>query len=170
MNEITVNQAYLFMIFILNGILIGLIFDIFRILRRSFDTPNIITYIEDTIFWTISALTVLYSLFVFNNGQIRGYIFIGLFLGIAMYMLFLSKTVVKISVKIIVFIKNIVYKIIKLITYPLLFILKIVKSLLIRPTKFVYNSYNSMKNGIKTSINSKIKSKNSKNLQNKEGI
>jgi len=38
---------------------------------------------------------------VFNNGEIRGYIFIGLFLGIALYMLFLSKTVVKVSVKII---------------------------------------------------------------------
>lgn len=164
MNEVTVNQAYLFMVFVLNGILIGLIFDIFRILRRSFDTPNIITYIEDAIFWTISALTVLYSLFVFNNGQIRGYIFIGLFLGISMYMLFLSKTVISISVKIIVFVKNVVYKIIKFVTYPLFFILKIVKKLLIRPTKFVYNSYISMKNNIKTSINSKIKSKNSKNL------
>lgn len=47
MNLTTENQAYLFMIFVLNGILIGIIFDIFRILRRSFNTPNWVTYLED---------------------------------------------------------------------------------------------------------------------------
>ena len=41
------NQANLFLIFTINGILIGLLFDIFRILRKSFKTPDIITYIED---------------------------------------------------------------------------------------------------------------------------
>ena len=76
MNNVAINQAYLFMIFILNGILIGIVFDIFRILRRSFKTPNIVTYIEDTLFWIVSALTILYSLFTFNNGEIRGYIFL----------------------------------------------------------------------------------------------
>lgn len=76
MNNVAISQAYLFIIFILNGILIGILFDIFRILRRSFKTPNIVTYIEDVLFWTISAILVLYSLFVFNNGEIRGYIFV----------------------------------------------------------------------------------------------
>ena len=31
-----VNQAYLFLIFTLNGIFIGLVFDFFRILRQGF--------------------------------------------------------------------------------------------------------------------------------------
>ena len=41
------NQAYLFLIFTINGILIGFLFDIFRILRKSFKTNDLITYIED---------------------------------------------------------------------------------------------------------------------------
>ena len=44
------NQAYLFLIFIINGIVIGLLFDIFRILRKSFKTSDIITYVQDILF------------------------------------------------------------------------------------------------------------------------
>ncbi len=132
MNTETINQAYLFMIFILNGVLIGIIFDTFRILRRSFKTPNFITYIEDTLFWILSALIVMYSLFVFNNGQFRGYIFIGLFLGIAIYMLFFSKFIIKISVKIISVIKKVISIIFKILSYPIGLLYKTLKILFIR--------------------------------------
>ena len=63
-----INQAYLFLIFALNGFVIGLLFDFFRILRKSFKTADIITYIEDILFWILSGLTVLYSIF---DGQGR---------------------------------------------------------------------------------------------------
>ena len=131
MNEIVTNQAYLFLIFILNGILIGILFDVFRILRRSFKTPNFVTYIEDIIFWLASTLSIIYSLFVFNNGEIRGYIFIGLIFGIVTYMLFFSKIIMKISIKIILFLKQVfkfLYKIlsytVKIILNPLKFLMK----------------------------------------------
>ena len=39
------NQAYLFLIFMVNGIIIGILFDFFRILRKSFKTADLITYI-----------------------------------------------------------------------------------------------------------------------------
>ena len=84
------NQLFCLGIFIITGILIGFLFDIFRILRKSFKTPNIVTYIEDVIFWVVSALIVMYSLFVFNNGEFRAYIFIGILLGAVIYMLFFS--------------------------------------------------------------------------------
>ena len=170
MNQITINQAYLFMIFILNGIFIGIIFDIFRILRKSFDTPNFVTYIEDSIFWTVSALTVLYTLFIFNNGELRAYIFIGLFLGVALYMLFLSKTIVNVSVKIMLFLKKVIYNILKFIMYPIKIIWKIIKNIFIIPCKYMSNHWNNMKNTIKKCHNFKIKSKNRKKLENKEGF
>lgn len=170
MNEVTVNQAYLFVIFILNGILIGLIFDIFRILRKSFTTPNFVTYIEDAIFWTISAISVLYTLFVFNNGEIRGYIFIGLLFGIVIYMLFFSRIIIKISVKVILFFKNIIYTVLKLVSYPFLVILKFMNKILIKPTKFVKNRIYNVKNSLKNCQKLKIKSKNKETLENKEGF
>ena len=133
MNVDTINQAYLFLIFILNGILIGITFDIFRILRKSFNTPNFITYIEDTLFWIVSAIIVMYSLFVFNNGQFRAYIFVGILLGIAIYMLFFSKIIIKISVKVIAVIKSIIMFVFKIISYPLNIVYKLIKIMLIRP-------------------------------------
>ena len=65
------NQAYLFLIFVINGLLIGLLFDFFRILRLSFKTRDFVTYIEDIIFWIITGIIVLYSIFIFNNGEIN---------------------------------------------------------------------------------------------------
>lgn len=170
MNEVTVNQAYLFVIFILNGILIGLIFDIFRILRKSFATPNFVTYIEDAIFWTISAISVLYTLFVFNNGEIRGYIFIGLFLGIVIYMLFFSRIIIKVSVKVILFFKNIIYTILKVISYPFWSLFKFINKILIKPTKYVKSSFVNTKNKLKSCQKLKIKSKQKEKLENKEGF
>lgn len=70
------NQAYLFVIFILNGFLIGILFDIFRILRKSFKTKDWLTYIQDILFWIITGFIVLFSIFRFNNGELRGFIFI----------------------------------------------------------------------------------------------
>ena len=59
------NQALVFSIFIINGLIIGFIFDIFRILRLSFKTKDIVTYIEDILFWIITGVVILYSIFIF---------------------------------------------------------------------------------------------------------
>ena len=69
------NQAYLFCIFIINGIIIGILFDFFRILRKTFKTSDLITYIEDSLFWILTGIIILYSIFVFNSGEIRFFIF-----------------------------------------------------------------------------------------------
>ena len=57
------NQAYLFALFIVNGILIGILFDIFRILRKTFKTSDFITYIEDIIYWIITGFLTLFFIF-----------------------------------------------------------------------------------------------------------
>ena len=48
------DQAYLFLIFIANGIIIGILFDFFRILRKTFKTSDMITYVEDLLFWILT--------------------------------------------------------------------------------------------------------------------
>ena len=103
------NQAFVFLIFILNGFLIGILFDIFRILRKSFKTPDILTYLQDIAFWLLVGLMLLYSIFKFNNGELRLYIFIGVLLGNFLYMLLFSKLFINISVTIIEIIKKTIY-------------------------------------------------------------
>lgn len=170
-NAETVNQAYLFLIFILNGFLIGVIFDIFRILRKSFNTPNFITYIEDILFWIISACIVMYSLFIFNNGQFRAYIFIGIFLGVITYMLFFSKLFIMISVKIISFIKKIISTIFKIMSYPINILYRFTNNILIKPIYNCSTKFNKLFAKFKKDFYNNVeKDKKRKMLKNKEGF
>lgn len=100
------GQAFLFLIFTLNGLIIGLFFDFFRILRKCFKTPNLVTYIEDIIFWILTGFLVLYSIFIFNNGEIRLYMFLGIGIGILMYILIFSNSIIRVNTFIINVFKN----------------------------------------------------------------
>lgn len=125
------NQAYLFLIFVINGVIIGILFDFFRILRKSFKTPDFVTYIEDVIFWILTGLLTLYSIFVFNNGEIRFFMFLGIFIGVALYMLLCSTYIIKFSVFIINKTKKIILKIFNIIAYPIKLIYRILKKVFI---------------------------------------
>ena len=94
------NQAYLFIVFSLTGVVIGILFDFFRILRRSFKTSNIITYVEDVLFWILTGVLILYNIWYFNNGEIRIYMFLGIIMGLLIYMLTLSNIIVSLFSKI----------------------------------------------------------------------
>ncbi len=50
------EQLYSFAIFILVGFLIGLLFDIFRISRKTFKTSDLVTSIEDVLFWILTRI------------------------------------------------------------------------------------------------------------------
>lgn len=121
-----INQAYLFFIFIINGIVIGLLFDFFRISRKVFKTNDVMTYIEDVLFWILTGAIVLYSIFIFNNGEIRLFMFLGIVLGAFLYMILISSYVIKINVKIINFLM-----------IPFKFIYKVLHKLLLKPVNFL---------------------------------
>ena len=56
------NQAYLFLVFTLTGFIIGALFDVFRILRKSFKTSDFITYLEDILFWALTGFLIIYNI------------------------------------------------------------------------------------------------------------
>lgn len=120
------KELYTFLMFILTGLAIGILFDIFRILRRSFKTKDFITYIEDILFWVFTGIILLYSIFTFNNGELRGFVFIGVLLGIILYILTLSKYLIKICVYTVNIIK-------KIIIFPIKLLVNLVKKIFIIP-------------------------------------
>lgn len=121
------EQLYSFAIFILVGFLIGLLFDMFRISRRTFKTSDIITALEDVLFWILTGLLIIFSIFKFNNGNLRVYIVVGIFIGITLYMLVFSKIVINSLVKIVTIIKQIISHIIKILLYPINLVIKSIK-------------------------------------------
>ena len=89
------NQAYLFVIFTFVGMIIGILFDFFIILRKTFKTKDIITYIEDIIFWIMTGIIIIHSMYKLCDGELRFFMIIGIVLGTAIYMLTISRYVNK---------------------------------------------------------------------------
>lgn len=141
------NQAYLFLVFALTGVTIGILFDFFRILRRTIKTSNIITYVEDVLFWILTGLLILYNIWYFNNGEIRIYMFLGIILGVLIYMSILSNILIKIFSKILQIIIKVVelpFKTIisifrKIITLTITIFAKITKKITIKKRNFENN-------------------------------
>lgn len=140
------NQIYLFAIYMLCGIVIGIGFDIFRVLRKSFRTSDMVTYIEDILFGILTGIFLIIMLFIFNNGQLRFFIFIAIFLGLLLYLLTISKYFIKINVIILTFIKKLVHmilypiqKLYKIMTKPFYFLIINLKKLHIRKSKKLSN-------------------------------
>lgn len=162
------NQAYIFIIFVIVGIIVGIIFDFFRILRKSFKTKDFVTYIEDIVFCILTGLILLYSIFKFNSGEIRIYMFIGVLIGCALYMLTISKYFIKINVFILTAIINILKRIISILYIPLKYLKKIFKKIFFKPISFII--INIRKIVSNTFTKSKNIFKNSKKFKNKEGL
>ena len=77
---------------------------------------------------------------MFNNGEIRLFMFLGILLGSLTYMIFISSYIIKINVKIITFVKSILKKLLKLIFMPVLIVYKFVKKTLFKPINiFIIN-------------------------------
>src|SRR5574344_1899089 len=94
------SQWWLFIIYVASGMLISLLFDIFRVIRKTINTSNIFTYIEDTIFWIIVGILLILEILKLNYGELRLYIFVGLIIGSIIYLTTMSKLFIKVNVKI----------------------------------------------------------------------
>lgn len=127
------DQLLQFVYFMLIGMLLSTIFDIFRILRKSFQTSDFITNIEDSIFGFLAGIILLASIFWINNGQLRFYILIGIAFGIFIYLAFISKYFIKLNIFMIETLK----KIFKFITKPIFYIIKWIKKIIFKPFSII---------------------------------
>ena len=121
------SQIGIFLIYLIAGVLICLLYDIFRAVRKTVKTPDLVTYIEDTIFWILVAIFLIYLIFVLNSGEIRFFMFIAICLGGIVYYFTLSKYFMNISVHILTFVKIIVKKLLSILLIPLKLFLRINK-------------------------------------------
>lgn len=150
--EVALNQGHLFLIFTINGIFIGIIFDCFRILRKGFKTCNLVTNIEDILFWIISGFSTIYTMVNFSNGTLRLFMIMGLLIGFTTYILTCSKYICKYSIAIIIFLKK---------------ICKFIWNLFISPFKVIYKAIVNLSKKIVFSTKN-IKKSNESSLYNKK--
>lgn len=103
------SQGQIFIIFLIIGLCIGMFFDLFRAFRKTFKTPDWITYLQDIIFMAFVGILIVNSLILVNNGEIRFYIILAILFGLSFYFLTISKLCVIIFQMFMKFFKKIVF-------------------------------------------------------------
>jgi spore cortex biosynthesis protein YabQ len=88
-------QLYYFLITIAAGLIIGVLFDIYRIIRGFNNPGNFITAAADILFWLFAAILIfIYFLFT-TNGELRYYTVVAVIIGLILYFKIISNSLVK---------------------------------------------------------------------------
>ena len=85
------DEVKLFGICFVLGMILAFIYDLFRIFRMLIRHSDFLVDLEDLIYWLITAWMVFQTLFQYNQGALRGYAFLGMFLGVLFYALTISR-------------------------------------------------------------------------------
>ncbi len=120
------EQVYIFLYAILAGVVAAFLYDILRIKRRAIKTGVIFVSIEDLLYWLIAAVLLFVTVYNSNNGQMRGFIFIGNVIGVILYETLFSNIVIKSSITTINIIKLILRFIWNVLSYPFKLLYKII--------------------------------------------
>lgn len=91
MNDFIYGEVELFIVCLLLGGFLALIYDGLRIFRMLLPHCEPVVDVEDLIFWLFTAWMVFRTLFYYNRGALRGYAFLGMFLGVIVYSLTVSR-------------------------------------------------------------------------------
>jgi len=130
------NQAYVFLNCVLGGMIVAFIYDIFRVRRKTIKSSNLIVYFEDFIYWIIVALVLFAIIYRSNEGELRGYVMLGVAIGIILYALILSRIVMAVFL----FVIRTIYKIAVTVCGILLIPMRIILKILSVPAKKAYKS------------------------------
>ena len=77
------------------GVFTGLLFDIYRRMRNLVSPGPFLTALGDLCFWSIITAITFASLLKVNFGKVRGYIFLGIIMGLFFYLLVFSAYVIQ---------------------------------------------------------------------------
>ena len=89
------GQGVLFLQMSIIGIVIAVVFDVTRALRKVFKHHRFLVHIEDMLFWLLTGLGVLYFVLNHAGGEIRFFYLLGIFLGALLYWVSVSHLVIK---------------------------------------------------------------------------
>ncbi|MDI6871901.1 MAG: spore cortex biosynthesis protein YabQ [Bacillota bacterium] len=98
MTEPVVAQATVFALTIAIGLLLGFLFDCYRVTRGRLRPGPLATILGDLLFWLVATGVAFALLIVGNWGELRLYVWVGFLLGAFSYRLLLSRTVIALLV------------------------------------------------------------------------
>lgn len=118
MSERIIHEFYFFLMSVFYGMLIFFLYDCIRIVRRIIPHIGFLVGLEDIIFWVISGIMMFQMMYKQNNGIIRGFVIVGISIGMVIYLHLFSNLLVNGMTKIIKTILHIIKKIIIILLKP----------------------------------------------------
>ena len=112
MSEIFKTQFAIFMFSCILGIILGIIYDCFRIVRMMINPRNIFIFFQDIVYFLLSALITFLFVLMFNDGESRFYILAGEGIGWIVYHITFGEWVYRCSEKMAINFKSCMKKII----------------------------------------------------------
>ena len=103
---------------LLAGLLTGIMFDLYRIIRGA-KVPKFIVFIQDILFWSLAAVIVFTFLLYTNYAFLGPYVYIFMVISLLFYLRFISSLIFKVELIIIGKIRGVSRLIFKNIIYPI---------------------------------------------------
>ncbi|QNO14863.1 hypothetical protein HYG86_08795 [Alkalicella caledoniensis] len=125
-------QVNIFIGTLIWGLILGVVFDVYRFIFPSNKVKGITQYILDTLFW-ISVTVATFGVLIFtDHGQVRIYLLFAMAIGFVLYMLLFSRLTLKILTairKVIIKVYSILRKILRKIFIIIKMIMNIIKKI-----------------------------------------
>lgn len=128
MDMVFLTELRVFFVCGLCGVACGILYDMFRILRRIFNPGTGVILALDIIFWILCAVITFGMLFYVNYGRIRWYEWLGLAIGAGAYMVSASPLVTDGGTSFFMFL----LRVLKLVCSPLFFLVSKLKLMFCR--------------------------------------
>lgn len=87
------GEVIIFLEACLIGMLFGVFYDFFRIVRLIFKNPSVLVFFEDLIYFILLTLTSFTFIVIKNDGYLRAFLLIGELLGIILYFFAISSPI-----------------------------------------------------------------------------
>ncbi|MDR1564135.1 MAG: spore cortex biosynthesis protein YabQ [Oscillospiraceae bacterium] len=145
-------QNNLFLQALLLGAGIGVLYDFFRLLRIILPAKIVLVFIQDVIFWVITAVATFLFMLVQNGGVIRGYLLIAELAGALIYYFTLGALFIGVS-------RWIAEKIRKTCSFIFIKLIKPLVNIVKTPVVYLVKSTRKLINDNKLAKKSKKKSK-----------
>jgi spore cortex biosynthesis protein YabQ len=98
---------------IYGGIIIGLLFDIYKVFKINFKIIKYCSLFFDTLFWILTTIIIFITINAIESFELRYYHFVALFIGFILYYNTISKFILTAMNKIVYFITNLFKKTVK---------------------------------------------------------
>lgn len=113
------GQFALFLFAVFFGFAAGFLYDFIVIFRKIIKHYKFFIHLEDFFYWVFLAIFLFFIMLEENNGDIRGFLILGTFIGMIIYSFSLSGIFLKASDKILYLIKRFILFVFKLFFIPL---------------------------------------------------